>query len=50
VVGPADRWVMTLTFLVVGACDIVTAAALRPARLPGRLILVAGAAPVPSRY
>jgi hypothetical protein len=43
-VGAADRWVMTLTFLVVGACDIVTAEALRPAGLPGRLILVAGAA------
>jgi hypothetical membrane protein len=42
--GAADRWVMTLTFLVVGACDIVTAAALRPARAPGRLILMAGAA------
>jgi len=41
--GAADRWVMTLTFLVVGACDVVTALALRPARTPGRLILMAAA-------
>ncbi len=42
-VGAADRWVMTLTFLVVGACDVVTAFALRPARMAGRVILVAAA-------
>ena len=42
--GAVDRWVMTLTFLVVGACDFVTGLALRPARAPGRLILMAGAA------
>jgi hypothetical membrane protein len=42
-VGAADRWVMTLTFLLVAVCDIVTAAALRPAGALGRLILVAGA-------
>ncbi len=42
--GSVDRWVMTLTFLVVGACDFVTGLALRPARAPGRLILMAGAA------
>ncbi len=41
--GAADRWVMTLTFVVVGACDVVTGLALRPARAPGRLILMAGA-------
>ena len=41
--GAADRWVMTLTFLVVGACDFVTGLALRPAGAPGRLILMAGA-------
>ena len=41
--GAADRWVMTLTFLVVGACYVVTALALRPARPAGRLILIAGA-------
>ena len=42
-VGATDRWVMTLTFLLVGLCYIVTALALRPARIPGRLILAAGA-------
>jgi hypothetical protein len=41
--GAADRWVMTLTFVVVGACDLVTGLALRPARVPGRLIFMAGA-------
>jgi hypothetical protein len=41
--GAADRWVMTLTFLVVGACDVITALALRPARVLGRLILIAAA-------
>jgi hypothetical protein len=43
-VGATDRWVMTLTFLVVGALDCVTALALRPARLAGRLTLIAAAA------
>jgi Protein of unknown function (DUF998) len=43
-VGATDRWVMTLTFLVVGACDVVTAVALRPARTAGRLTLIAAAA------
>jgi hypothetical protein len=42
--GAADRWVMTLTFLLVGACDVVTGISLRPARAPGRLILMAAAA------
>ena len=41
-VGAAHRWVMTLTFVVVAICDIVTAIALRPARTAGRLTLVAG--------
>jgi uncharacterized membrane protein YphA (DoxX/SURF4 family) len=41
--GAADPWVMTLTFLVVGACDVVTGLALRPARAPGRMILIAAA-------
>jgi hypothetical protein len=41
-VGAADRWVMTLTFAVVGVCDVLTGLALRPARAPGRLILMAG--------
>ncbi len=40
--GSADRWVMTLTFVVVGVCDVVTGLALRPARPAGRLILMAG--------
>jgi hypothetical protein len=43
-VGATDRWLMSLTFLVVGACDCVTALALRPARVAGRLTLVAAAA------
>jgi hypothetical membrane protein len=42
-VGAVDRWVMTLTFVVVAVCDLITAAALRPAGRAGRLILVAGA-------
>jgi hypothetical protein len=42
-VGATDRWVMTLTFVLVGACDVITALALRPAGAPGRLILMAGA-------
>jgi hypothetical protein len=42
-VGAADRWVMTLTFVLVGACDVVTALALRPAGMAGRLMLMAGA-------
>jgi hypothetical membrane protein len=41
--GATDRWVMNLVFLLVGACYIVTALALRPARTAGRLILIAGA-------
>ena len=41
--GAADRWVMTLTFAVVGVCYIVTGVALRPAGAAGRLILAAGA-------
>ena len=39
-----DRWVMTATFIVVGVCYLVTGFALRPAGLPGRVILIAGAA------
>jgi hypothetical protein len=42
-VGATDRWVMTLVFLVVGVCDVVTGAALRPAAPAGRLILIAAA-------
>jgi hypothetical protein len=29
--GAADQWVMTLALLVVGACDVITGLALRPA-------------------
>jgi hypothetical membrane protein len=42
--GATDRWVMTLTFIVVGVCYLLTGLALRPAGAVGRLILVAGAA------
>jgi hypothetical membrane protein len=42
-IGATDRWFMSLVFVVVGVCDIVTGLALRPARLAGRLILIAGA-------
>jgi len=38
--GATDRWVMTLVFLTVGVCDVVTGAALRPAAPAGRLILI----------
>jgi uncharacterized protein DUF998 len=40
--GADDRWVMTLVFLAVGACYVMTGLALRPAASPGRLILLAG--------
>jgi hypothetical protein len=39
-----DRWVMTAAFVVVAACHLVTALALRPAAAPGRLVLAVGAA------
>ncbi len=42
-IGATDRWVMTLAFVAVGACDVVTGASLRPAAPGGRLILIAGA-------
>jgi hypothetical membrane protein len=42
-VGAADRWVMSLTFVAVGACLFLTGLALRPAGGPGRLMLMAGA-------
>jgi hypothetical protein len=42
-VDATDRWVMTTTLLAVGVCYVVTGAALQPARLAGRLILIAGA-------
>jgi hypothetical membrane protein len=40
--GAAGRWVMTVALLGVGACDVVTGLALRPAARAGRLILMAG--------
>lgn len=40
--GAADRWVMTLAFLGVGACYVITGWALRPAAAPGRLLLMIG--------
>jgi hypothetical membrane protein len=42
-IGATDRWVMNLVFVLVGACYVLTALALRPARVPGRLILIGGA-------
>lgn len=42
-VGATDRWVMSLTFVAVGGCVLVTGLALRPARAAGRLMLMAGA-------
>jgi hypothetical membrane protein len=39
--GAADRWVMTLAFIVVAACYVITALGLRPAALAGRLVLIA---------
>jgi hypothetical protein len=41
--GAADRWVMTLTFVVVGVCYLITGLGLRPARMPGRLMLMVAA-------
>jgi len=40
--GAADRWVMTLAFLLAGAFEVVTGLSLRPAAAAGRLILMAG--------
>jgi hypothetical membrane protein len=42
-IGAADRWVMSLTFVLVGACLCATGLALRQARTPGRVALMAGA-------
>ncbi len=41
-VGAADRWVMTLALLGVGACHVITGLALRPAASAGRLLLMTG--------
>lgn len=40
--GAADRWIMTAGLAGLGACHVVTALGLRPAALPGRLVLAAG--------
>ena len=40
--GAADRWVMTLAFLLAGVFEVVTGLSLRPAAAAGRLILMAG--------
>jgi len=40
--GTVDPWLMTAAFAATGACVVATALALRPAALPGRLILAAG--------
>ena len=40
--GAADRWVMTVAILGVGACHVLTGLALRPAAPAGRFILMAG--------
>ena len=37
-----DRWVMTAGLAGLGACHVVTALALRPLAVPGRLLLAAG--------
>lgn len=39
--GVSNRWVMTLAFVLVALCYIVTALALRPAATAGRLTLIA---------
>jgi hypothetical membrane protein len=40
--GADDRWVMTCALAGVGLCHVATATALRPAALPGRILLAAG--------
>jgi uncharacterized protein DUF998 len=39
--GAADRWIMTSALAGVGACYVVTAAGLRPARAAGRVVFAA---------
>jgi len=40
--GATDRWVMTSALAGLGVCHAVTALGLRPAALPGRLMLAVG--------
>jgi hypothetical membrane protein len=42
--GATDRWVMTSALVGLGACHIITAAGLGPARRLGRVVLAAGGA------
>jgi hypothetical membrane protein len=42
-IGATDRWVMSLVFLLVGACYVITALGMRPAKTAGRLVLITGA-------
>jgi hypothetical membrane protein len=40
--GAQDRWIMTLGFVVLGCCHLVTAAGMTPARPAGRTLLAIG--------
>jgi hypothetical membrane protein len=40
--GAVDRWIMTLAFVVIGLCYVLTAMALREPALPGRIALATG--------
>ncbi len=40
--GATDRWIMTTALVGVGACHVITAAGLRSAAVPGRLLLAIG--------
>jgi hypothetical membrane protein len=40
--GASDRWLMTSALAGLGACHVITALGLRPARRPGRVVLAAG--------
>lgn len=42
--GANDRWIMTTALVGVGVCHAITAAGLRPAAAPGRLLLATGGA------
>lgn len=42
--GASDRWIMTAGLAGLGGCHVVTALGLRPAALPGRLLLATGGA------
>ncbi|MDQ3988492.1 MAG: DUF998 domain-containing protein [Actinomycetota bacterium] len=42
--GATDRWIMTAGLAGLGGCHLVTAFGLRPAALPGRLLLAIGGA------